>query len=660
MSRVELTLLVDFGTTTSTAALLVGETVRLLKEPGTGSWTWPSAVCLAGNSLLVGTPAERSKRAHPGAYRSEFKRDLGDGSRIPLGDKSFTPQDLVVEVLRAFTPLAERAADGPIRHLVLTVPGSYVTHDPRRDLMIEAGERAGFSEVELLAEPVAAALAPMEGPPLAADSVVLVYDFGGGTFDAAAVRLTTGTSEVLGYGSREHCGGRDIDAKLAQMITEQAGDELQTLLVRAQEAIDSPARFAARRARLDFTDLVRGIKHQLSDAPVASDYFLPANLPIEVHGIDLTVHTAPILQETIDCCREVLASSRLQVDDLTAILLVGGSTRMPIVADTLRREFAVPIRYAEDPGTAVVQGAAHWNSSRTDRLITPTPVDDGHIPLRWDIPAGSGTLLRWLAEPGTTLTRDQPLLLLRTAEGVLARLTCGESTGELADQHANTGDPITTGQWLATIKCATAPEESASTSHSEPHTSVTMPALGESVTEGTVTRWLKQEGERVELDEPLLEVSTDKVDTEIPSPAAGVLARIVVSEDETVEVGAELAVIARDGGAAHHTPAAEPQSAAQAAPASEAGGGLGGGERTPVTMPALGESVTEGTVTRWLKQEGERVELDEPLLEVSTDKVDTEIPAPVSGTLLEITVGEDETVEVGAQLAVIGTGVAGQ
>jgi pyruvate dehydrogenase E2 component (dihydrolipoamide acetyltransferase) len=222
--------------------------------------------------------------------------------------------------------------------------------------------------------------------------------------------------------------------------------------------------------------------------------------------------------------------------------------------------------------------------------------------------------------------------------------------------------------------------------------SVQMPALGESVTEGTVTRWLKQEGDHVDVDEPLLEVSTDKVDTEIPSPAAGTLERIVVAEDETVEVGAELAVIgdgASGGGdsgsgdsggeqpapsAEEHTdesgpaedsseaaepepePAAEPEPAsAQSSTSSDAGSGSG----TAVSMPALGESVTEGVVTRWLKQVGDHVDVDEPLLEVSTDKVDTEIPSPVAGTLLEISAGEDETVEVGGQLALIGDGGAG-
>ncbi|MHA4952014.1 2-oxoglutarate dehydrogenase, E2 component, dihydrolipoamide succinyltransferase [Micromonospora sp. SD19] len=208
--------------------------------------------------------------------------------------------------------------------------------------------------------------------------------------------------------------------------------------------------------------------------------------------------------------------------------------------------------------------------------------------------------------------------------------------------------------------------------------SVTMPRLGESVTEGTVTRWLKQEGDTVEVDEPLLEVSTDKVDTEIPSPAAGVLSRIVVGEDETAEVGSELAVIAGEGEstgggetagqeqapAEAVEPAAEPTAAAEGtadevaqdeAPAEEpAPAAASSGEGTPVKMPALGESVTEGTVTRWLKQVGETIEVDEPLLEVSTDKVDTEIPSPVAGTVLEIKVAEDETAAVGADLAIIG------
>ncbi|GAB3787744.1 2-oxoglutarate dehydrogenase, E2 component, dihydrolipoamide succinyltransferase [Nocardioides ungokensis] len=221
-------------------------------------------------------------------------------------------------------------------------------------------------------------------------------------------------------------------------------------------------------------------------------------------------------------------------------------------------------------------------------------------------------------------------------------------------------------------------------------TEVNLPALGESVTEGTVTRWLKEVGDTIAVDEPLLEVSTDKVDTEIPSPIAGTLLEIKAQEDDTVEVGAVLALIgdegesAGDGGGAESSAeeseepaedqatedqaeeaqAEEPAAAEEPAPAGEeaekpvAETKPSGGSGTSVTLPALGESVTEGTVTRWLKSVGDEVAVDEPLLEVSTDKVDTEIPSPVAGTLLEIKVEEDETVEVGAELAVIGSGDA--
>ncbi|RCK69511.1 2-oxoglutarate dehydrogenase, E2 component, dihydrolipoamide succinyltransferase [Desertihabitans brevis] len=222
-------------------------------------------------------------------------------------------------------------------------------------------------------------------------------------------------------------------------------------------------------------------------------------------------------------------------------------------------------------------------------------------------------------------------------------------------------------------------------------TSVPLPALGESVTEGTVSRWLKEVGDTVEADEALLEVSTDKVDTEIPSPVAGTLLEIKVAEDETVEVGAVLAIIgdadeaagsdagdqggqaeaeqpvadqtgAREdasGGQGTDTQSQQPAQAEQASDLAEQeqprpSGSSAGGAGTNVELPALGESVTEGTVSRWLKQVGDTVEADEALLEVSTDKVDTEIPSPVAGTLLEIKVAEDETVEVGAVLAVIG------
>ncbi|QIR69922.1 2-oxoglutarate dehydrogenase, E2 component, dihydrolipoamide succinyltransferase [Kocuria sp. KD4] len=209
---------------------------------------------------------------------------------------------------------------------------------------------------------------------------------------------------------------------------------------------------------------------------------------------------------------------------------------------------------------------------------------------------------------------------------------------------------------------------------------VNLPALGESVTEGTVTRWLKQVGDEVAVDEPLLEVSTDKVDTEVPSPVAGVVEKILVEEDEDVEVGAPLVVIGDGSGSGSDdsSDASADSSDASAEEVEDAATEADSGENTEqaaeteteqapkadtkqssgnsveVTLPALGESVTEGTVTRWLKEVGEQIEVDEPLLEVSTDKVDTEVPSPVAGTLLEIKVQEDEDAEVGQVLAIVG------
>src|SRR5690625_1569351 len=205
---------------------------------------------------------------------------------------------------------------------------------------------------------------------------------------------------------------------------------------------------------------------------------------------------------------------------------------------------------------------------------------------------------------------------------------------------------------------------------------ITLPELGESVTEGTVTRWLKEVGDTVEVDEPIVEISTDKVDTEIPSPVAGTLLEIKVQEDEDIEVGEALAVIGDESESASDAPAddsAEEEAPAEEEPAEETSeqeapaedgsedkesaqdAPAASGDAEGVKLPELGESVTEGTITRWLKEVGDEVEVDEPLVEISTDKVDTEIPSPVAGTLLEIKVQEDEDVEVGEVLALVGS-----
>jgi pyruvate dehydrogenase E2 component (dihydrolipoamide acetyltransferase) len=207
-------------------------------------------------------------------------------------------------------------------------------------------------------------------------------------------------------------------------------------------------------------------------------------------------------------------------------------------------------------------------------------------------------------------------------------------------------------------------------------TDVIMPQMGESIFEGTITKWLKKAGDTVQKDEPLFEISTDKVDAEIPAPETGVLSEIKVPEGETVQINTVVAVISTSGAgdrasgamsaSAPKAQSAPPQLAAPKAPQKQQ---PSGSEAVPqaqlappqvvVVMPQMGESIFEGTITKWLKKTGDTVQKDEPLFEISTDKVDAEIPSPVTGVLTEIKVGEGETVEVNTVVAVIGGSTSG-
>ena len=180
---------------------------------------------------------------------------------------------------------------------------------------------------------------------------------------------------------------------------------------------------------------------------------------------------------------------------------------------------------------------------------------------------------------------------------------------------------------------------------------VVMPKMGESINEGTIIKWHKKKGDKVEKDEIIFEISTDKVDTEIPSPENGILSDIKAFENETVEVGEVVAVIETNGEAAEEDSKKEEEEKAKEEPSTT----KVGGELVDIPMPKMGESVMEGTIIKWHKKEGDKVEKDEILFEISTDKVDTEIPSPVEGTLAEIITGENETVEVGEIVARVST-----
>ncbi|MDO5731922.1 2-oxoglutarate dehydrogenase, E2 component, dihydrolipoamide succinyltransferase [Corynebacterium sphenisci] len=286
-----------------------------------------------------------------------------------------------------------------------------------------------------------------------------------------------------------------------------------------------------------------------------------------------------------------------------------------------------------------------------------------------------GTITTWLKEVGDTVEVDEPLLEVSTDKvdtevpspvagtlvRILAEVDDTVDVGAVICEIGDADDAPAGDSGRDADEPAAEPEEPAGEapkSSGGAATDVEMPELGESVTEGTITTWLKEIGDTVEVDEPLLEVSTDKVDTEVPSPVAGTLVEILAEVDDTVDVGAVICRVgdadaapagdAGDSGRDADEPAAEPEKPAGEAPKSS------GGAATDVEMPELGESVTEGTITTWLKEIGDTVEVDEPLLEVSTDKVDTEVPSPVAGTLVEILAEVDDTVDVGAVICRVG------
>ncbi|MDK4316958.1 2-oxoglutarate dehydrogenase, E2 component, dihydrolipoamide succinyltransferase [Corynebacterium pseudodiphtheriticum] len=321
-----------------------------------------------------------------------------------------------------------------------------------------------------------------------------------------------------------------------------------------------------------------------------------------------------------------------------------------------------------------------------------------------------GTITQWLKSVGDTVEADEPLLEVSTdkvdtevpspVSGTLLEIKAEEDDtvevgdviaiigdeGESADSQDSTDAASTDDSDDADDAKDNAGSEDSASEEKEDNkeskndkkssggssqaTDVEMPELGESVTEGTITQWLKSVGDTVEVDEPLLEVSTDKVDTEVPSPVAGTIIEILAEEDDTVEVGEVIVRVGDENAAADDSDDSDDAGDAEDNAGSEDSASEekednkeskndkkssgGSSQATDVEMPELGESVTEGTITQWLKSVGDTVEVDEPLLEVSTDKVDTEVPSPVAGTIIEILAEEDDTVEVGEVIVRVG------
>jgi molecular chaperone DnaK len=442
-SRSDPLLVIDFGNTSTAAALVSGERSRLLPEPATGALSWPSAVYWDGRQMLIGTLAEHHRQRDPGGYGVDFKRGLATDVVTQLGTHRFRAVEQVAAMLTALRLEAERVEEGPVRRALITVPASYETAesvDQRRSWMIAAGEAAGFATVELLPEPVAAAYAPVAGPGMAAGDLVLVYDLGGGTFDAALVRIGEDVPEIIGHAAVDECGGRDIDTVLAARIAEAGRQWLAPLTANGTET--------SLRVSMAVTEFAQQIKHQLSDAASVEDYLLPSAPPYRLDQEELAALAAPVLNRTVACCRRLLARLDVPVGRVATILLVGGGSRMPAVVELLAAEFGRPLRRVEEPDLATVRGAVRWLAHSGSRTLAATALPGRAVPLAFALPGGQARLLRWLVDPGEAYVSGQVLGRVRLPGGSLWDLTA-EDSGTVQRLLVPAGSGITAGQWLA-------------------------------------------------------------------------------------------------------------------------------------------------------------------------------------------------------------------
>lgn len=449
-------LAIDFGTSCSCAVVVTsrGQPISVC-DPLSAKPAWPSAVFADGPRLLVGEEARARQGQDLGRYREEFKRELGSVASVELGDRRFSPQELVTAVITRLKDEAEKVLrasgeDGAAARLgrtVLTVPAGYGHHDARRALMIAAAEQAGLGPVQLLPEPAAAAYAVPQAPASVRPETVLVYDFGGGTFDAALVQITPLHEKVLGSAALEDCGGADLDARLAIRLrakAEAGGWPSGTL--------DTQPAGQAKQARdaldADFRVLAQRMKHHLSGAGRAEGYARPGAPLSRLTYDELVEEIAPLLAQTVQCCRDLL-SEGLDGKLPDAILLVGGSTRTREVKETLRREFpGVEMRHPVNPQLAVVQGAAEWARRYAVLQVDPRPTRSRASVLRWELP-GAAEFQRWLVQRDQWYPAGTALALIRLANGTLWQLTAS-AAGRLDRVLVTEGDPITPDQWLAT------------------------------------------------------------------------------------------------------------------------------------------------------------------------------------------------------------------
>jgi WD40 repeat protein/actin-like ATPase involved in cell morphogenesis len=367
-------------------------------------------------------------------------------------------------LLQAVKAEAQKIVTEPVDRLLITCPGDYMIHateDRRWSDLDRACRKARFIDIEYLHEPVAAAYAPVAEGPLGPDTVVLVYDFGGGTFDAALARIGMSEHEILAAESKSYCGGADIDALLVEEIRQVTGTGADP----GQGIVDAWLKNEAQEA-----------KEQLSKT---DDY------PVRISPlVEKRLVTRPRLEQLVTgkgLIDQTLALVRKLIDDTApvkpdVILAAGGTTRMPLVRKRLAEEFDYPVREPVDIGCAVVDGAVAWARLADSRQTRPERFDLDPIPLRWPIPGGVATVSSWLAERGGRVQVGDTIVRVSLPDGRLWDLR-SDRPGILRGQHYQKDQKVHSADWLATFQ----PLGSADTD------STVLPRLWREIPGGTMT-----------------------------------------------------------------------------------------------------------------------------------------------------------------------------
>lgn len=436
-------LVVDFGTVFTEATLLTPAGRYEVTDPLRGERQWPSCVYAGPDGLAVGASARDKQESEPLRVIAEFKRKLG--TTQTFCDGAFAAWELVAELLRVIKAEAQEYVSDPVDRLLITCPGDYkirVPEDLRWADLDRACRKAGFLDIEYLHEPVAAAYAPVASGPLGQDTVVLVYDFGGGTFDVALARIHPPEHEILAADSMPSCGGADIDTVLAEEIRRLAstgadpGDGLVNAWLKDQ----------AQKTK----ELLSTTEERTVRKPFAAEASL-----VTRERLEELVAGEGLIDRTLELVKALLGDTAPVKPDV--ILAVGGTTRMPLVRKRVEEELGYPMREPIDIGCAVVDGAEAWARLADGRTSGPDRLALDQVPLRWPIPGDVATVSSWLAERGDPIEAGDTIARVSLSDGKLWDLKT-DRPGTLLARHYQKDQEVRSHDWLATIR-PLSPEE---------------------------------------------------------------------------------------------------------------------------------------------------------------------------------------------------------